>query len=162
MADEDQAAVAAVRSFEAIKARVVGVEGVVTVVYPGGVNSDLQVCVGRVPGSGNSCGAISLSNDPIVHYCLVFVYILSKIDCKLANKGRRRRMLTDVKIDGGKVKTVREERFFSQRELAGKAGINHNTVWRIEGGDSIEVHPRTIRKLAEALSVDPASLTPGQ
>ena len=38
-------------------------------------------------------------------------------------------------------------------------GINHNTVWRIEGGDSIEVHPRTIRKIAEALSVDPASLT---
>ena len=71
-------------------------------------------------------------------------------------------MLTDVKIDGGKVRTVREERFFSQRELADKAGINHNTVWRIEGGDSIEVHPRTIRKLAEALSVDPASLTPSE
>lgn len=71
-------------------------------------------------------------------------------------------MLTDVKIDGRKIRTVREERFLSQRELADKAGINHNTVWRIEGGDSIEVHPRTIRKLAEALSVDPASLTPGQ
>ncbi len=71
-------------------------------------------------------------------------------------------MLTDVEIDGRKVRTVREERFFSQRELADKAGINHNTVWRIEGGGSIEVHPRTIRKLAEALSVDPASLTPGQ
>ncbi len=69
-------------------------------------------------------------------------------------------MLTDMKIDGGKVRSAREERFFSQRELAGKAGINHNTVWRIEGGGSIEVHPRTIRKIAEALSVDPASLTP--
>ncbi len=69
-------------------------------------------------------------------------------------------MLTDVKIDGGKVRTVREERFFSQRELADKAGINHNTVWRIEGGDSIEVHPRTIRKIAQALSVDPASIAP--
>jgi transcriptional regulator with XRE-family HTH domain len=69
-------------------------------------------------------------------------------------------MLTDVKIHGAKVRGAREQRFFSQRELADKAGINHNTVWRIEGGDSIEVHPRTIRKLAEALSVDPASLTP--
>ena len=69
-------------------------------------------------------------------------------------------MLTDVKIDGEKVRTAREQRFFSQRELAGKAGINHNTVWRIEGGNSVEVHPRTIRKLAEALSVEPASLTP--
>jgi transcriptional regulator with XRE-family HTH domain len=69
-------------------------------------------------------------------------------------------MLTVVKIDGEKVRAVREERFFSQRELAGKAGINHNTVWRIEGDKSVEVHPRTIRKIAEALSVDPASLTP--
>jgi transcriptional regulator with XRE-family HTH domain len=69
-------------------------------------------------------------------------------------------MLTDVKIDGGKVKAARERRFFSQRELAGKAGINHNTVWRIESVDYVEVHPRTIRKIAEALSVDHASLTP--
>lgn len=69
-------------------------------------------------------------------------------------------MLADVRIDGAKVRATREQRFFSQRELAGKAGVNHNTVWRIEGGNSIEVHPRTIRKLAEALSVDPTSLTP--
>lgn len=69
-------------------------------------------------------------------------------------------MLTVVRIDGEKVRTAREERFFSQRELASRAGINHNTIWRIEGGNSVEVHPRTIRKLAEALSVDPATLTP--
>ena len=69
-------------------------------------------------------------------------------------------MLTDVKIDGGKVRAAREEKFLSQRELADKAGVNHNTIWRIEGGGSVEVHPRTIRKIAEALSVDPASLVP--
>lgn len=69
-------------------------------------------------------------------------------------------MLTDVKIDGGKVRAAREAKFLSQRELAGKAGVNHNTVWRIEGGGAVEVHPRTIRKIAEALSVDPASLVP--
>ena len=69
-------------------------------------------------------------------------------------------MLTVVKIDGNKVRTAREERFFSQRELAGRAGINHNTIWRIEGAGSVEVHPRTIRKIAEALAVDPATLTP--
>src|SRR5215213_983585 len=96
----------------------------------------------------------------IVHYRLDFVYISSKIIYKLANQDWRRRMLTVVKIDGDKVKAAREERFFSQRELAGKAGINHNTVWRIEGAGPVEVHPRTIRKIAEALSVDPTSLTP--
>jgi hypothetical protein len=30
----------------------------------------------------------------------------------------------------------------------------------VEGAGCAEVHPRTIRKIAEALSVDPASLTP--
>ena len=69
-------------------------------------------------------------------------------------------MLVDVRIDGEKVKATREQRFFSQRELADKAGLNHHTVWRIETSGPTEVHPRTIRKLAEALSVDPASLTP--
>ena len=65
-----------------------------------------------------------------------------------------------IKIDGEKVRTMRERAFLSQRELADKAGLNHNTVWRIEGSGAAEVHPRTIRKLAEALSVDPASLVP--
>ena len=69
-------------------------------------------------------------------------------------------MLAEVKIDGEKVRTTRERAFLSQRELADKAGLNHNTVWRIEGSEAAEVHPRTIRKLAEALSVDPASLVP--
>jgi transcriptional regulator with XRE-family HTH domain len=69
-------------------------------------------------------------------------------------------MLADVKIDGEKVRAVREETFLSQRELAEKAGLNHNTVWRIEGSGATEVHPRTIRKIAEALSVDPTSLVP--
>jgi transcriptional regulator with XRE-family HTH domain len=69
-------------------------------------------------------------------------------------------MLTVVKIDGQRVRAARERRFLSQRELADKAAINHNTIWRIEGAESAEVHPRTIRKIAEALSVDPATLTP--
>jgi len=69
-------------------------------------------------------------------------------------------MLTVVKIDGHKVRAAREREFLSQRELADKAGINHNTIWRVEGAGSAEVHPRTIRKIAEALSVDPATLTP--
>src|SRR3712207_8288550 len=57
-------------------------------------------------------------------------------------------------------RSAREQRFLSQRELADKAGLNHNTVWRIETSGPTEVHPRTIRRLGEALSVDPASLTP--
>jgi transcriptional regulator with XRE-family HTH domain len=69
-------------------------------------------------------------------------------------------MLVDVRIDGEKVRAAREQRFLSQRELADRAELNHNTVWRIETSGLTDVHPRTIRKIAEALSVDPTSLTP--
>ncbi len=69
-------------------------------------------------------------------------------------------MLADVRIDGEKVREAREQRFFSQRELADRANVNRNTVWRIETSGHTDVHPRTIRRLAEALSVDPSSLVP--
>ncbi len=68
-------------------------------------------------------------------------------------------MLTDVKIDGEKVRAIRERAFLSKRELAERAGLDRSTIGRIEDGIT-EVYPRTIRKIAEALSVDPASLVP--
>jgi DNA-binding XRE family transcriptional regulator len=111
-------------------------------------------------GVGAPAGPLLYPPPIIVYYRFVFVYILSNITYKLAKNARGRRMLTVVRIDGEKVRAAREQRFLSQRELAVKAGINHNTVWRIEGGGSVDVHPRTIRRIAEALSVDPTSLTP--
>jgi transcriptional regulator with XRE-family HTH domain len=68
-------------------------------------------------------------------------------------------MLVDVKVDGEKVRTARERAFLSKRELAERAGLDRSTIGRIEDGVT-EVYPRTIRKIAEALSVDPASLVP--
>lgn len=68
-------------------------------------------------------------------------------------------MLVDVrKIDGEKVRAVREEAFLSRSELADKANLDRNTIGRIENGGVIRVQPRTIRKVAVALSVEPASL----
>ncbi len=64
----------------------------------------------------------------------------------------------DVKIDGGKVRAAREKAFLSKRELAEKASLDRNTVGRIENGGVTEVYPRTIRRIAGALSVEPASL----
>jgi transcriptional regulator with XRE-family HTH domain len=69
-------------------------------------------------------------------------------------------MLADVRIDGEKVRVARERAFLSKSELAERAGLNRNTIGRIEESETIEVYPRTIRKIAEALSVDPASLVP--
>ena len=68
-------------------------------------------------------------------------------------------MLADVKIDGQKSEAARERAFLSKRELAERAGLDRSTIGRIEEGVT-EVYPRTIRKIAEALSVDPASLVP--
>jgi len=68
-------------------------------------------------------------------------------------------MLADVKIDGQKVRMARERAFLSKRELAERAGLDRSTIGRIEEGVS-EVYPRTIRKIAEALSTDPATLVP--
>jgi predicted transcriptional regulator len=69
-------------------------------------------------------------------------------------------MLTVVKIDGEKVRAARERAFLSKGELAERAELDRNTIGRIENVGTTEVHPRTIRKIAEALSVDPTSITP--
>ena len=60
---------------------------------------------------------------------------------------------------GAQVKREREKALLTQQELADRAGIGLNTLNRIER-DHAEPHFRTIRKLAKALSVDPATLIP--
>ena len=62
-----------------------------------------------------------------------------------------------MEVDGVRLKHLREERVLSQRELARSAGLTHQTVWRFENG-FVNAHPRTIRKLAEALRVEPREL----
>ena len=56
-----------------------------------------------------------------------------------------------------KLQRLREEQVLSQRELARLAGLTHQTVWRFENG-STNAHPKTIRKIAEALRVEPKEL----
>jgi len=43
------------------------------------------------------------------------------------------------------------------RELAGISDVPHNVIWRIEAGRQ-GAQPRTIRKLASALGVEPREL----
>ena len=56
-----------------------------------------------------------------------------------------------------RLRTIRERVPLTQRELADLAGINRVTLVRIETGQE-EPFPRTIRKLAKALKVNPADL----
>ena len=56
-----------------------------------------------------------------------------------------------------KLKELREAQALSLRELANEAGIGHNTIYRIEHGQG-NVLPRTVRRLAKALGVEPREL----
>ena len=58
---------------------------------------------------------------------------------------------------GEKLKEARTRRLLTQEELAEKAGVSHSTIVNIERNNQ-EPHFRTIRKLAEALDVDPTTL----
>ena len=56
-----------------------------------------------------------------------------------------------------RLKQLREEQALSLRELANLADVSHNVIWRIEDGRQ-GAQPRTIRKLASALGVEPREL----
>ncbi len=56
-----------------------------------------------------------------------------------------------------RLKELRRERVLSLRELEVKSGVSYNTIWRLEDGRQ-GAHPRTIRKLADALGVEPSEL----
>ncbi len=63
-----------------------------------------------------------------------------------------------VKIDGAKLRKLRERRFISREELAEKTGSHRDHIGRLERGEVESPRIATIRKLAEALDVDPAEL----
>jgi transcriptional regulator with XRE-family HTH domain len=56
-----------------------------------------------------------------------------------------------------KLRELRRRRVLTLEELAQKAGVGRNTVWRLEHG-LMGAQPRTIRKLAKALEVEPEEL----
>ena len=60
-------------------------------------------------------------------------------------------------VDGEKLKALREARFLSHRDLARKADVSPTTVLNLEA-NKVEAQRRTIRKLAEALDVEPREL----
>ena len=58
---------------------------------------------------------------------------------------------------GAKVRRLREEQALTQAELADMAGITAIHLGRIERGMSFP-HPRTRRRIGEALGVNPKDL----
>jgi transcriptional regulator with XRE-family HTH domain len=66
-----------------------------------------------------------------------------------------------LEVDGVRLRQIRRGRAFSQRDLARVTGIAHDTISQLETGKR-EAQPRTIRRLAEALNVDPSELMRGE
>ncbi len=56
-----------------------------------------------------------------------------------------------------RLRELRRQRVLSMRELEERSGVSYNTIWRLETGKT-GAQPRTIRKIAGALGVDPAEL----
>lgn len=63
--------------------------------------------------------------------------------------------LMEVNVE--RLKELRTEHVLSLRELEERSGVSYNTIWRLEDGRQ-GAHPKTIRKLAEALGVEPREL----
>ncbi len=65
-----------------------------------------------------------------------------------------------TEVDGTQLRRLRRERALSQRDLTRMTGIAFDTISRLETGKQ-RAQPRTIRKLAEALGVEPKELMRG-
>jgi transcriptional regulator with XRE-family HTH domain len=62
-----------------------------------------------------------------------------------------------TEVDGTKLKELREERVLSVRDLAECSGVSTDTIIALEKGRR-KAWPRNVRKLAEALGVEPREL----
>jgi transcriptional regulator with XRE-family HTH domain len=67
-----------------------------------------------------------------------------------------------MKVDGDKLRELRERRFMSRAELSARAGLHRDHIGRLERGDwQGGSRLDSIRKLAEALGVEPFELLKG-
>ncbi len=62
-----------------------------------------------------------------------------------------------TEVDGARLRRIRRERALSQRDLTRMTGIAFDTISRLETGKQ-RAQPRTIRKLADAMGVEPREL----
>ena len=65
-----------------------------------------------------------------------------------------------IRVDTERLKRLRRERALSQRDLARASGVGLDTVNKLETGIR-DALPVTLRKLADALRVEPRDLMKG-
>jgi DNA-binding Xre family transcriptional regulator len=80
----------------------------------------------------------------IISTFLCYIYAISKL-------------IGMVEVNVGRLKELRDRRVLTLHELEERSGVSYNTIWRLENGKT-GAQPRTIRKLAAALGVEPEEL----
>lgn len=106
----------------------------------------------RTSGSGISAGAASLPGAFIVARGRLAVTISSPYNFIVGKS---------LRIDGERLRSLRIERALTLRDLGKVSGVSHNTINKLELGQRL-AHASTVRKLAEALSVEPRELMKGE
>jgi transcriptional regulator with XRE-family HTH domain len=66
-----------------------------------------------------------------------------------------------MEVNVARLRELRRQQVLSMRELEERSGVSYNTIWRLENGLT-GAQPRTIRRLAEVLGVDPVELVKGE
>jgi transcriptional regulator with XRE-family HTH domain len=62
-----------------------------------------------------------------------------------------------LEVDGVKLRELRRDRALAQEDLERMTGVAQSTLSALEAGKR-DAQPRTVRKLAEALGVEPREL----
>ncbi len=66
-----------------------------------------------------------------------------------------------VRIDGAKLRELRRRKMLSLRELGERSGVAFDNINKLEN-EKRRAQPRTVRKLAAALGVEPRELMKGE
>ena len=66
-----------------------------------------------------------------------------------------------VEVDGAKLRDFRRRRMLSLRELEQRSGVAFDNINKLEN-EKRRAQPRTLRRLAEALGVEPHELMKGE
>jgi transcriptional regulator with XRE-family HTH domain len=70
-------------------------------------------------------------------------------------------MRKSLKVDGNRLRRLRAENALTLRALAEISGVSYDTINKLELGRR-PAHASTIRKLADALGVEPRELMEGE
>ena len=66
-----------------------------------------------------------------------------------------------IEVDGAKLRELRRRRMLSLRELGERSGVAFDNINKLEN-EQRRAQPRTLRRLAESLGVEPYELMKGE